>query len=165
LRGLLSVFLIVLVTGCGWHLRGSLKMPAEVQVIAIDPEQPYEPFQKSLRTMLKSSGVQVVPLADKSAAVFHLIESSFKTQDLTIDAQGAVSEQLVILTVVFSMDDAMGKTIMPQQTVRIEHKITHDENQLLRQEAEERTLRRTLQEDAITQIMHRMIIQVKAKAP
>jgi LPS-assembly lipoprotein len=159
IRFFVTVFILFCITGCGWHLRGNQNFPENMRVMAVDPDDPYDPFQKSLRSLLTASGV----VFQKDAPVLHLAETSFSKQDLTIDAKGEVSEQLIIFTVVFSMDAPDGKELMPQQTVHIEHKIAHNESQLLRQEAEERTLHQIMQDDAANQIVHRMLIQLKAK--
>lgn len=58
---MLLVSVIVLVTsGCGFHLRGTTDVPDELKTITLNSYDPYGPLTRQIRDQLKINGVKVV---------------------------------------------------------------------------------------------------------
>lgn len=62
--------LVALTTACGWHLRGAIALPSNVEQLHLSAEDSFSPLMTELRERLADSGVELVPSA--SAAPYSL---------------------------------------------------------------------------------------------
>lgn len=57
-RRLFIVLLAVVITGCGFQLRGSLNLPPNLKAMTVDGPEPYSPLLVQARDILKSAGIE-----------------------------------------------------------------------------------------------------------
>ncbi|MEG1678833.1 MAG: LPS assembly lipoprotein LptE [Stenotrophomonas sp.] len=130
-RYLTALILAATLTGCGFHLRNKLALPADMPAVQVDSAVRYSELVKFLNRGLRSSGATVVEdgdtLADadadagKQPGVARLQIRSERWGDLpiAIDAQGRAQEYSLRYAVVFSFLRPDGSVIVPEQAVEL----------------------------------------------
>lgn len=126
-RYLTALILAATLTGCGFHLRNKLALPADMPAVQVDSTVRYSELVKFLNRGLRSSGATVVEdgdtlaVAGKQAGVARLQIRSERWGDLpiAIDGQGRAQEYSLRYAVVFSFLRPDGSVIVPEQVVEL----------------------------------------------
>ena len=89
----LLFLLVVMLTACGFQLRGVTPIPESIRGLAIEPNNPYLPFQDEVREMLTYNGVTIVGAAQKPDAILFIVSNDFIVEDTSIGADGRIREK------------------------------------------------------------------------
>lgn len=137
--------LTLLLSGCGFQLRGEASLPPEMGRTRIVIDDEYSALARRVRVMLERSGVQFVP-ADQASAVLEIPENEVVTEVLTIADNARVREYRITHTVRFRLLNAQGQELVGWQTLRQSRDISFDEQRILASSREQEYLRQDLAE-------------------
>jgi LPS-assembly lipoprotein len=154
-RYLYLVLLLLLLGGCGFHLRGSVVLPenmARTYIVAGSSSA----LGHELESMLTVAGGEVVSERAQATAILTLHEERLSSRVLTLDAQGRASGQVLTLLVSFSMVDGEGRAVAEREGVRIEREFSFDPDNVLAQGSEASLLQEEMRRQAAQQILRRM---------
>lgn len=144
--------LILLLSGCGFQLRGSATLPYDsLHISGAGPEMGVE-LERAIRT----TQTRVVDKAENAQGTLQILSQAREKQILTLSAAGRVSEFRLIYRVAFRVQDASGKELIPQQQMQLQRELTFDATRTLAKESEEALLYRDMQTDAVQQILRRL---------
>ncbi|HET6593252.1 MAG TPA: LPS assembly lipoprotein LptE [Xanthomonadales bacterium] len=143
--GILMAVLTLLLSGCGFQLRGEASLPPEMSMTRIVIDDEYSALARRVRVMLERSGVQFVP-ADQASAVLEIPENEVVTEVLTIADNARVREYRITHTVRFRLLNAQGQELVGWQTLRQSRDISFDEQRILASSREQEYLRQDLAE-------------------
>ncbi|EJN07905.1 LPS assembly lipoprotein LptE [Herbaspirillum sp. YR522] len=150
---LLAIALAMLLTACGFHLRGAADLPFKTIYLGFAPNST---VGVELRRNIRASGGEVVEQADQADAVLKVLADTRDRQVLTLNTNGRVREYALFQRFTFSVTDAKGVVMIPPTAIVLRRVITYDENQELAKQAEEVLLYRDMQSDLVQQILRRL---------
>ena len=151
---LLVVSAVLLLAGCGFHLRGAATFAFD-SVYVNSAGSPS--FNNEMRRAL--TGASVASVSDTAAAARVVLEIPVIQDDkevLSLSSAGAVREFQLIKRVSFRLHDKDGADWMPAGEIVIRRAFTFNETQALARDLEEQRLQRDMQTDAIQQIVRRL---------
>jgi len=143
--GIILALLVLLLSGCGFQLRGQASLPPEMEKTRMVIDDEYSALARRVRVMLERSGVQFVP-AEEASAILEIPENAVVTEVLTIADNARVREYRVTHTVKFRLTDAKGQELVGWQTLRQAREISFDEQRILASSREQEYLRQDLAE-------------------
>jgi LPS-assembly lipoprotein len=161
LRMLGFAFLALASVSCGFHLRGAGAGGAlpdallRLRVKVADSKLANDP----LRVLMKNA-IQNDPRAklteEPDAPALVLSGERAESQVLTVGTTGRVTGYMLKYEVSYKLVDAKGFELQSPQTVRLIRDYTFDALNVLAKQQEEEELKRTMQQDAVQQIMRRL---------
>lgn len=156
---LLPGIVAVLITGCGFQLRGlgTAQLPpslSTLRVVVQDSLAANDPLRLTMEDALRvQAGATITQAGD--APVLTLTRENIDSQVLTIDTSGKASEYMLRYEIGFSLSDING-ALLPPQTLRLQRDYRFNPLNVLAKEQEEENLKRELRRDAFSQIIRRL---------
>jgi LPS-assembly lipoprotein len=161
---LFAVLLAALVTGCGFHLRGTLSgnLPYKSLFIAL-------PDTADVRIWLEryinaSGSTKIVDSPKEADAIFQQLSDNRIKTILSVNAQGRVREYRLQLDYRFQVINSKGQVLVKPNEVNLSRDITFDDSNILAKDLEEGLLWRDMNNDLVNQIMRRLSI-IKPRNP
>jgi LPS-assembly lipoprotein len=161
---LFAVLLAALITGCGFHLRGTLSgnLPYKSLFIAL-------PDTADVRIWLEryinaSGSTKIVDSPKEADAIFQQLSDNRIKTILSVNAQGRVREYRLQLDYRFQIVNSKGQILVKPNEVNLSRDITFDDSNILAKDLEEGLLWRDMNNDLVNQIMRRMSI-IKPRNP
>ena len=159
-RAVLALGLTVLLSACGFHLRGSngsFMLPFATMYIGL-PET--SPLAIGLKRYIRAIGsTEVVDTKDGADAVLEVLSDPERNRSKTIlslNKNGRVQEYQLGYSINFRVVDKAGNQLLAPTTISLVRPITFDESQVLAKETEEAALYRDMRNDLVQQIMRRL---------
>lgn len=154
-----KIFLLTLVlflSACGFHLRGTDFVPQWLNHVAIISEN----NDKQLITILQSrlEGANVKINSDSSRAPYWLIvnEVNLQQQLISVGASTNPRQYTLTLTVTFMLQERTGKIIQTPSNIYVSRQLTLNNDRILGSKEEESILIGEMKQDAVTQMIYRL---------
>jgi len=157
----LLALLAVVLAGCGFHLRQTLQMQAELSRMRLQLVDPYSGLGESLGEALRDAGITLSEDAS-SGALLSVSQDQIGLAPLTIGASGRVQEYALRYRVTVALIDASGKVWMPKQEIELSRDYAFDTAQSLGSPGEEEVVRAELRRDMVQAIVRRIEAAVRA---
>ena len=159
-RAVLALGLTVLLSACGFHLRGSngsFMLPFATMYIGLPDSSPLAIGLK--RYIRAIGGTEVVNTRDGADAVLEVLsdpEMNRTKTILSLNTSGRVQEYQLGYSINFRVLDKAGNQLLAPTTISLVRPITFDDRQVLAKETEEAALYRDMRNDLVQQIMRRL---------
>lgn len=154
-RHLVFALLLLLLSGCGFHLRGSVELPQAMARSYIVADKS-SALGLELENTLRAAGGEVVRTRAEATAVLTLHEERLGSRVLTLDTQGRASGLVLTLLASFSLVDGAGALLVDREGVRIEREYSFDPDNVLAQGGEASVLHEEMRRQAAAQILRRV---------
>lgn len=154
---LILVSALLLLSGCGFQLRGNIDLPAGLQQMHVEGTSKYSGLGLELRRGLKTSGVNVVSEASAAQVILKVSSPSFQRRLLSVSGtSGKTTEYELTYTLNISLQDRNGKVLLAPQTLRQLRDYTYDQNNVLGKGDEQSRLQKDMQRDLVRQVLNRL---------
>lgn len=120
IRSLMFAVLALALSGCGFHLRDALKLPADLGPVRVVSADPYSALGESLSEALSRVGaVPAAADAVEGVATLEVISERWGNTPISIDQFGRAQEFSLRYAVVFALRKADGGDVVPRQTIEL----------------------------------------------
>ena len=161
---MLAVLFAALLSGCGFHLRGTQSGNLPYKSLYISLPETADVRIWLQRYISASGNTEIVEDAKSAEAIFQQVSDSRQKTILSVNAQGRVREYRLVMTYSFRLVNAKGQILVPSNEISLSRDISFDDSQVLAKEMEEGLLWRDMNNDLVNQIMRRLSI-VKPRDP
>lgn len=154
------VLSVLLLTGCGFHLRGSsgVELGARLPALAVEGVDIETGFGLELARALRANGVQITPLAGDQQPVLQLQPVQVSKQVLSVDREVRAREYSLISKVRFRLERGPGE-VSSEIAAQARRDLVVDPNQVLGSELEERRLLREMEQELAQTVVLRLRLQ------
>src|SRR5690242_20221719 len=136
MRILLALLMAIVVTGCGFQLRGSTsaQIPYKTFNIALPDSAELGIW---LKRYIESSGsTELVKTPQEAEATFQQLYDNRQQTILSVNAQGQVREYRLQVTYGFRIVDPKGRVLVPPNEITVSRDMTYDASAVLAKDQE-----------------------------
>jgi len=159
-RVLFALCLVLSLSACGFHLRGSngsFMLPFATMNIDLPDSSP---LAIDLKRYIRAIGsTEIVDTRQAADATLEVVADPEKTRTKTIlslNSNGRVREYQLGYSIQFRVVDKAGNQLLGPTNIGLTRPITFNESQVLAKETEEAALYRDMRNDLVQQIMRRL---------
>lgn len=157
----LSPLLLLLLSACGFHMRGAVDLPAVMQSTYIESQFPFDDMTRIIKQELRASKVNVVPQQEAATAVLKLISHRSSRRVLSVGSSGRATEYELFEEITFALQGAQGKDYVLPQTLHMTRDFVFDESQLLGKVEEAEDIHEQLQHALARRILTRIQVRLR----
>ncbi|GEM_PF-263282 len=143
---------LVLLAGCGFHLRGQADLPFASAYV----EAPETPLATQLRRSLRAAGRTLTERPEDAQVVIRLTDASRHKSILSLSGGGRVREYRLEYRVGMSVLAPDGRVLLPPSDTHLVRDYTYDESRALAKEQEEIALFQSMEQDALRAMLIRL---------
>ncbi len=168
---LLFLFTGLVLSACGFHLRGSVELPESLNSVALTGTDRNSELGLGIRDAFNRSGSRVEDSPAQARSVLVILEDKTERRVLSVDGLGRASAYTLNYTLSFRLDTADGKPWIPRQSITLQRQYRFNPDTILAKGDQELRFYNEMRRDAIDQMMRRLQAGVqhapedKASAP
>ena len=155
MRILLSIIVVLSLTACGFHLQGSVPIPAGMARTRIEVSDDAFRFGQDLGRALQVRDVELVTVAADDVAVLRVHRLRHDERVLSVSELGTPLETELSVEVQFSLT-LPGDDPGERQRLNLTRDHSWDSTDVLARETEAHRLRRALEEELVRRILSRI---------
>ena len=147
--------LFMLISACGFTLRGVTPMPFETLYVGIpDNTQFGADVRRALRAA--SPDTKLVTSPKDAQAILQEVSNTRALREVSLNAQGRVEEYELGINYTFRLIDAKGRALIPDTTLSIYREMPYDDQVVQAKQGQIETLFNTMQRDLVSRLLRRM---------
>tara|TARA_B100001996_G_scaffold365488_1_gene335428 strand:+ start:664 stop:1155 length:492 start_codon:yes stop_codon:yes gene_type:complete len=151
---LLLIHILLLITACGFHLRGSQTTKINVDNIFINDNSA---LAEEVKSQFKNAGASFAASPQSASYIITLKESHFEKSVLSVSpATGKVEEYQMLFQAKVDAMRADGTYIIENENINVVRDFAFDENAVLGEFSEESIIQEDLIRRAASQVLRRL---------
>jgi LPS-assembly lipoprotein len=152
---------LVFLSACGYHLRGSIALPAEMKSMYLFGVS--SGLSTELQAMLRASDGKVAVAPDQAGIVIKVMKEDMRRRALSIGKTGKSSEVELTYYLRFQFYDNKDTALLDEQTIDLSREFFNDQTAVLAKENEELLIRKEMYRQAARMIMTRAQIALEGR--
>ncbi len=145
--------LICFIAGCGFHLRGNVKLPESLQQLYIASDSPYGPIAQQLKQILGHSGVSIESDPGPNIITLNVKNERYSKTAFSQSATSNTSQYTLFFSLDYDLQTDKGEVLFGPNTIRTQGNYTVNTSAVLTTSTQEDTLRTELQKQAAYQLL------------
>jgi len=161
-RTILPVLLTLLLTACGYHLRGAVDLPSDLKAVYIEGAS--EPLREQFRKALESSTVKMVNTRAESGTVITVSNEESSKRALSLGSSGLANQYGLEYRFSYKVTDKNDKELVKPQPIEIRREYFNNQQLILAKDNEEIVIRNEMYQQAVRTMINQIQAGLKANA-
>jgi LPS-assembly lipoprotein len=150
-----QLLVIACLSGCGWHLQGSTRLPEAMSAIHIDTQDAYSDFYRELRAQLIAAGANVQTQASTARAVVRVKADQTGQRIASVSARNTPEQYEVFYSIEYSVNLA-GSEVIPNQRMELTANYSYDSTAVLAKQREQQSMQQALARELAGLVLRRL---------
>ena len=151
------LFLIGLLANCGFHLRGSIPLPPQLETIYIQSDRPFGEFEQVLRQTLRTYKVNLATDVKQAPITLNIISAQLNQTAGAVSGNASMRQYTLNYIVTYNVLAKNGTIIIPTATVSSNTTFTSDMNKMMTSSSNTTAqYLPSLQRDAVSRMIDRL---------
>ncbi len=154
----------LLLSGCGWHLRGSYDFPVTMDKLYIEGAARYSDLGVVLHNAFQGSNTRLTGSPSQAKAILHVISDKTEQRILATDGSGRASEYEISYFLSYTLVDVKGAVLVREQEVKTKREYKFDPTNVLASGGEVDRLKKDMINISVQQMLRRINASLRIKA-
>lgn len=160
LSSTLVMLIALLLSACGYHLRGEMDLPSEMKTIYLEGAS--APLQEQFRKALASSQVQLVSSRAAAGTIITVSNEENLKRALSLGSSGYANQFGLEYRLNYEVTDKNNKPLVTSQPVDIKREYFNNQQLILGKDNEETVIRNEMYQQAVRTIINQVRAGLKA---
>lgn len=159
--------LLILLAGCGFHLRNALLLPPGLGPVRVQAADQDGPLAQQLQQALERAGATMAGPGDEGAAKLRILSERWGDTSISVDQFGRSQEFTLRYAVIFDLRRGDDTDLVPQQAIELSRDYVSVPTSSAGTEGEREILVRELRREMIPSILRRIdaVSRMSGQAP
>lgn len=161
MKKLVTIVLILslgLISGCGYHLRGSIALPEQLKSMYLFGSSSH--LKLEIEQILLSSKGKFASSPNEAGIVIKVMKEDMRNRVLSIGSSGKSSEIEINYYLRFQIYDQKETPMMDEQTIEVSREYYNDQTAVLAKEGEEKLIRKEMYQQVARMLIARAQIAI-----
>ncbi len=145
-----------MLNACGWHLRGTIALPSNVESVFIDNRASDTALADDLSNLLRSNGATLTQGSGNADMVITLLSFDQKRRISGLSSNTLVNEYELISEAEFEIKNASGEILLDPTLSSLSRIYRYDQNAVVSAAEEEKLINNELRLELAQQIIRRL---------
>jgi LPS-assembly lipoprotein len=155
LAWLALLMVVLLASGCGFHLQGNGSLPEGTRKIYVVTADEVTPFAVELRRAIERAGGEMTNTSAEADTVVRIQRDRSGRRVLSVSARNTPQEYEIFYSIEYSVDRG-GREVLETQPLEMIRNLSFDETQLLAKDREEAIVREAMAKDLAMLVTRRL---------
>jgi LPS-assembly lipoprotein len=157
-----TAVIALLLTACGYHLRGAYQLPKELKAVHLQGES--SELREQFNRILQSSAGQLASSPEKAGIVVRFFNEKMQRRVLSLSARGRANEFELDYRLEYELANAGNAILLPRQALEVRREYFNDQQDIIAKDNEEKVIRNEMYQQAVRTIINRARVTLQASA-
>lgn len=150
------LLVVQLLSACGFHLRGSVNLPSEMQAVLVEGVGENDQFSLDFTEATRLSGGRVVSNKKEASSILRIISQRFERRPISLSESGLINEYELVYLLDFELASPDGKNLLPPQSIEIVRDYFDDQQRVLGTSQQQSVIREEISKEAARTVLRRV---------
>ena len=155
------VLMALLLSACGYHLRGAFELPAGMKNIFLEGGS--APLQAQFKKAMELSSIPIAASAETAGIIIRIFDENSQRRVLSLAATGVANDFELDYRMEYEIVDAKDILLMARQPLEIKREYYNDQLAIIAKESEETTIKNEMYLQAVRTIVNRAKVVINTK--
>ena len=156
------VLIALLLSACGYHLRGAFELPTGLKNIFLDGGS--APLQVQFKKAMDLSSIPIAGSAETAGIVIRIFDENSQRRVLSLASTGVANDFELAYRMEYEIVDAKDNVLMARQPLEIKREYYNDQLAIIAKESEEIIIKNEMYQQAVRTIVNRAKSVIEAKS-
>lgn len=148
------VTLILLLSACGYHLRGAVVLPDNLKQVYLDGASMQ--LREQFRKVLRSASGELVQTPETAKVIIKIFNESNDQRVLSLSARGRSNELELYYRLQYALVKADNTVVLENQPIEIKRQYFNDQQDMVAKDNEQQVIRNEMLQQAVRMMVDRV---------
>ena len=156
---------LLMLTACGYHLRGAIELPEALKKMYVKGASPE--LSAAIERTFRVTAGELVSSREQAGMILNVLDEYYQRRTISLSSTGFSNEYELIYRLTFDLVDREGSVLVSNQNIEVMQSYYNAQSSetLLSKDNEEIVIRRELYEEAVRSVIQRARAELKKKFP
>jgi LPS-assembly lipoprotein len=150
----------LLLSACGYHLRGALELPGGLKNVYLMGGSAQ--LQEQFNSAMKTSSVQIASSPETAGIIVKIFDEDSQRRVLSLSSTGTANDFELFYRFNYEVVDSKNKVLMPREPMEIKREYYNDQLAVIAKGNEEAVIRNEMYQQAVRTIVNRARVALAA---
>ena len=165
MRFCVTLALILMLSSCGWHLRGLDPVAEDLRALHLNAKEPDGEFARALRRSLRAIDVELLESKSNAPIILEVSPAQNKRRTISTTELGKAAEYQLTTRIEYRVLNEAGDIILGPESLQTEKVYVFDRQNVASTYEEEQLLHDEMRRDLVQQLIRRYRTAAQAQTP